>query len=201
MEGGNETIVAYKQEAKTAMIYDVDTLLALTPNAFPGNTSRDLGVLLALFRQFLPLRVLEFGIGTGTTASFLLDNCPFIVDYVGVELLSKEPPYQNRRLWTILADGTVEDFHEKLLLHVGDVHRYFDAIIMDANYDSVERDTEACKPFLRGGGLMFWRGYERHAGVTTYLDGLGDQAINTPKDAWQCPEAAASVAWVRKGQL
>lgn len=190
------------------MIYDTDTLLSLTDPSIrcpavsaDSPTERDMRVTLALFRQFLPLRVLEFGIGAGTMASFLLDNCPFIADYVGVDLLPKEPPYRNRRLFTILTDGTVKDFHEKLCLHVGDVHRYFDAIILDANYghESSKRDTEACRPFLRGGGLCFWRGDGKHPGITKYLSALvcGRRKIMVPDD--RAPECQTNewctMAW------
>lgn len=185
------------------MTYDVDTLLRLIEPptsicSMRGSrlSERDMLIVLALFRQFLPLRILEYGIGSGHASTFILEHCPFIVDYVGVSLKSDANEHRNRRMWPVVTDGTTGDFHTKLKNHVGDVQRYFDAIIL-SNGGSTEIDTEACLPFLRKGGLCLWHGSGLNIEVDNYLNLRSESGrrVLMPADKSHAGKDRASMAW------
>jgi len=210
--------------------YSVKTLLSLVPEGtFVSQkmgdyslTEKDMRVALALCREFRPHNVLEFGVCQGHTAKFLLDNCPGIMYYVGIDLLpdkfpkrgivpkqagalvSGRPAY-NR----ILTDETVGDFTCKLGRWLRSTYQEeFDCIIMDANHEdwATKRDTDACAPYMKPGGLWLWHDYNVESrqhpngkvfGVKRYLDGLiaEGRRIMTPdeedRDPWKC----CSLAW------
>jgi predicted O-methyltransferase YrrM len=204
-------------------IYDVVPLLAKNPSHIAAGrmndyslTEKDLLVVLALFQEYKPRRILEFGVNEGSTASFLLENCPFIELYVGVDLIPERFPMRgivpkkagwrvgdDPRYESVLTDETVEDFKRKIA-----DYRAFDAIIMDANHEdwATLRDTEACEPFLRSGGLLLWHDYgvesRQHSNgkpfsLIHYLNALeaSGRKIMFPNDQPRNPWECVSIAW------
>jgi len=165
-------------------------------------TEKDMRVALALFRQFRPETVLDFGVNEGHTADFLLKHCPWIKLWVGVDLLPEKFPERgivpkvagrlatgDPRFCSLLTDETIGDFQVKVAkLIAGQPGRpaaagFFDCVIIDANHEdwATKRDTEGTAPYLRKGGLWLWHDYNvesrqnpnaRVFGVKGYLDGL-----------------------------
>jgi hypothetical protein len=168
------------------MTYDTNTLLALTPQ-FAETYNSDTAVVLTLFRQYLPLRVLEFGASTPDLCTSVLKECPFVVDYT---LCGPTTPHKTSRTSHITECEPVAEYHKAMLRKVGDVHRYFDAIVLNMDYKhddgGVERHTEACRPFVRTGGLFIWRWQENGKDVAAIATG---QVVMVPRDG-EC-----SVAW------
>ena len=183
-------------------------------------TPKDMLVALALFKVHQPSRVLEFGVCQGHTAAFLLSRCPFVEQYVGVDL--RPELFRNRgivprvagklaihdaRFSTLLTDESVEDF-ERQLRGEGIGHHWFDCIIIDANHEdwATKRDTEACDSLLTPGGMWLWHDYDvesrQHSNgrpftLKRYLDDLisGGRRIRTPVDTDRDPWTCCSLAW------
>lgn len=188
-------------------IYSVQDLLSETSETLAAGrmndyslTEKDMRVALALFRRFKPTRVLDFGTNEGSTAAFLLEQCPDIELWVGVDLLPELFPARgivpkvagararhDPRFHAVLTDETVEDFQQKLVAFLRAYNKPntsilgFDCIIMDANHDdrATERDTDACSLFMHPGGLWLWHDYNvdsrqdpvgKPFGVKQYLD-------------------------------
>lgn len=201
------------------MKYDVDELLRTVPSDVAAGkmgeyslTDNDLRVALALFRRYRPVRVLEVGVCEGHTAKFLLDNCPWISTYIGVDLMPELFPSRgivpkqagalaisDKRFHTILTDETAY----MLAREVASYGWEYDCVIIDANHTErgTRRDTEAVSWALRPGGLMLWHDYGVCArqypgstifGVKCYLDGIneGGGYVNVPDR----PELS-SLAW------
>lgn len=204
--------------------YSVDELLAETPlNIAAGRmndyslTEKDMRVALALFHQYEPKTVLDFGVNDGSTAAFLLEHCPWIKHWVGVDLRPELFPTRgivpkqagrlaahDGRYSSLLTDETVDDFQRRLT----ELGWRFDCIIMDANHEdwATKRDTDACEPFAAKPCLWLWHDYNvdsrqapagRPFGVLGYIDDLnaGERNIHTPdekdRDPWRC----CSLAW------
>src|SRR5574343_15454 len=130
-------------------LYDVAALVARNPEAaggfganpadnLYGLTAQDLLVVLALFQEHRPKRVLEFGVNHGDTAAFLLGQCPWIELYCGVDLDPKQfgdrgiVPKQagdkatgDARFVAVLTNETVPGFHDAMIPY----REPFDAII------------------------------------------------------------------------
>jgi predicted O-methyltransferase YrrM len=167
--------------------YSVDDLLAETPPDIAAGrmnpyslTEKDMRVLLALVNKHRPKRVLDFGINEGSTAAFILDNCPWIEEWVGIDLIPEKFPQRgivpkkagwkaahHQQLRIVLTDETVADFKRKMEKHIAgsrccgvDV-KVYDMIIMDANHEEKEtqRDTEACAPFAAPNCLWVFHDY------------------------------------------
>jgi len=205
--------------------YDVNQILHLTqnvPQPVMGDfslTPRDMLVALALFRIHQPRRVLEFGVCQGHTATFLLQHCPFIEKYVGVDLIPELFPERgivpriagdlattDSRFEVVLTNETVGDFARNVEARYG--HEHFDAAIMDANHEdwATKRDTEAVAPFLNIGGLWLWHDYDvesrQHSdgkpfGLIHYLNDrmASGHMIHTPEDIDRDPWTCCSIAW------
>jgi predicted O-methyltransferase YrrM len=181
-------------------------------------TEADLRVALALCNEHQPKRVLEFGVNEGNTAAFLLKHCPFIEEYVGVDLVPELFPNRgivpkkagwrvgdDPRYRSVLTDETVGDFHNKMA-----GQGEFDLLVMDANHEdwATKRDTEACWRYLRPGGLCLWHDYgvesRQHSNgkpfsLIHYIDALiasGRQIMtpdDLPRDPWRCVSIAYEV--------
>ncbi len=179
-------------------------------------TEKDMRVALALFNKHKPVSVLDFGVNEGSTAAFLLNNCPFIDRYIGVDLepqlfkdrgiVPKAAGWRvgaNRKFFVVLTDETIADFQGKIAPFAP-----FDCITMDANHEdwATKRDTEACWPLLSDGGLMLWHDYNvesrQHSNgkpfsLIKYLDALiaSGREIMTPDDQPRAPWKCCSLAW------
>jgi predicted O-methyltransferase YrrM len=164
--------------------YSVSVRLADTPDDIAAGrmnpyslTEKDMRVLLSLCNERRPTRVLDFGINEGSTAAFILDHCPWIEEWVGVDLIPEKFPERgivpkkagwkaahHPQLRIVLTDETVPDFTRKMEKHIAgsqccgvDV-KVYDLVIADANHEEwpTQRDTEACYHFLKPGGLVVW---------------------------------------------
>jgi predicted O-methyltransferase YrrM len=164
--------------------YSVSDLLSETSDDIAAGrmnpyslTEKDMRVLLALVNMHRPKRVLDFGINEGSTAAFILDHCPWIEEWVGIDLIPEKFPERgivpkqagwkaakHPQLKIVLTDETVGDFKQKMEKHIAgdrccgvDV-KVFDLAILDANHEEwpTQRDTEACECFLKPGGLKVW---------------------------------------------
>ncbi|MFH1739541.1 MAG: class I SAM-dependent methyltransferase [bacterium] len=180
-------------------------------------TPKDMLVALSLFRVHQPSRVLEFGVCQGHTAAFLLRHCPFISEYVGVDLEPELFPARgivprvagalaidDPRYSSVLTDETVDDFRLAIQTSKPGL---FDCVIMDANHEdwATKRDTEACLPLLTTGGLILWHDYNvesrQHSNglpfsLKGYLDELAkDRCIHMPADVNRDPWTCCSLAW------
>jgi predicted O-methyltransferase YrrM len=167
--------------------YSVSELLSETPDDIAAGrmnpyslTEKDMRVLLALVNKHRPKRVLDFGINEGSTAAFILDHCPWIEEWVGIDLIPEKFPQRgivpkqagwkaahHPQLRIVLTDETVADFKRKMEKHIArgrccgvDV-KVFSAILMDANHEEKEtqRDTEACEPFAAPNCLWAWHDF------------------------------------------
>jgi predicted O-methyltransferase YrrM len=202
--------------------YDVAALSATTSDVPDGEmnsfslTPADMRVALALFREHKPKRILEFGVNEGSTAAYLLQHCPFIELYVGVDLIPERFPMRgivpkkagwrvgdDPRYESVLTDETVADFLRKIA-----DYGTFDAIVMDANHEdwATQRDTEACATVMRPGGLWLWHDYgvesRQHSNgkpfsLINYLNALeaSGRKIMFPNDMPRDPWACCSLAW------
>jgi len=205
--------------------YHVDDLLCTVPSCLAEGrmgmyslTERDMLVALALFRIYRPKRVLDFGCNEGDTASFLLEQCPGITLWVGVDL--KPEMFQHRgivpkvaghlargddRFHAVLTDETIQDMARQLNENGW---TEFDAIIMDANHEdwATQRDTEGCEPFAASPCLWLWHDYNVESrygsvgkpfGVKKYIDKLMRQGrtIMVPDETDRDPFKCVSIAW------
>lgn len=204
--------------------YDVAALsAAIPPAAVAGRmgkfslTELDMRVALALFRLYRPRTVLEFGVNQGETARFLLDFCPWIERYVGVDLRRECFPHRwgivpevagaaarsDPRFIPVLTDGTTIDFQARAVQYGP-----YDGILMDADHDQLptERDSLACGPFAAHPCLWLWHDYNVVSranpfgpiwGVKAALDGFAarGRCIWTPDQADRDPWTCCSVAW------
>ncbi|MCZ2074149.1 MAG: class I SAM-dependent methyltransferase [Bryobacterales bacterium] len=205
--------------------YCVEDFLATVPESMATGrmgdfslTEKDMRVALALFRLYKPKRVLDFGCNQGHTASFLLENCPWIELWVGVDLKPEMFPQRgivpklagrlargDDRFHAVLTDETIPDMARQLLMNGWSK---FDAIIMDANHEdwATKRDTEGCEPHAASPCLWLWHDYNvesrQHSNgkpfsLKGYLDSLERQGhpIMFPdevdRDPWRC----CSLAW------
>ncbi len=188
-----------------------------------GLTDKDLAVCLGLFTRFGPEAVLEFGVNLGHTAAFLLEHCPWIRLYVGVDLIPERFPSRgivpshagalaagDPRFHAVLTDETIA-YLVRVLQAAG--WNWFDCILLDADheYPGTKRDTEGTDLFLRQGGLRLWHDYNvqsrqqptgRPFSEKRYLDELiaAGRAIHVPdetdRDPWRC----CSIAWELKAE-
>ena len=186
-------------------------------------TEKDMKVALALFKQNMPRRVLDFGTNEGSTAAFLLDNCPWIERWVGVDLdlqkfgnrgivprVAGSKARNDGRFVAVLTDETVPGFQRVLREWQRQTSEYdsFDAIIMDANHEdwATKRDTEACEMFANSPCLWLWHDYDvesrqhsngRPFSLKSYIDGLvaSGRNIMLPDEENRDPWKCCSLAW------
>jgi len=187
-----------------------------------GLTDKDLAVCLSLFDRRAPEAVLEFGVNRGHTAALLLEYCPWIRLYVGVDLIPERFPNRgivpsragdlaagDPRFHAVVTDETIA-YLLRALQAAG--WNWFDAILLDADheYAGTRRDTEGTDLFLRQGGLRIWHDYNVESRqdpgrgpftLKRYLDELAaaGRAIHFPDEADRDPWRCCSIAWEIKG--
>ena len=154
------------------------------------STHWDRETLLTLSRAFRPRRVLELGVADGHTSKYLLDNCPWIERYVGVDVPANFTTTQRGQAPTrpgclvndkrfdlkLFANGTVA-------LAGNSLGEQFDLIFIDADHsaEGVARDSEIARRHAHANSIIAWHDYNNHdyqadfaghtkCAVTEYLD-------------------------------
>ena len=154
------------------------------------STHWDRATLLTLSRAFRPRRVLELGVADGHTSKYLLDNCPWIERYVGVDVpanfttmhraqgASRPACLVNDKRFDLklFANGTVA-------LEGNSLGEQFDLIFIDADHsaEGVARDSAIARRHAHANSIIAWHDYNNHdyqadfaghtkCAVTEYLD-------------------------------
>jgi len=132
-----------------------------------GPTANDLRAMLALQNRFQPERCLEIGVHDGHTAALMLAECPWIKEYVGLDLTRNQT--SGKIVPTVvgeLAGGdarfrAVSRPHGTKDLGEGELAGPFDWIFIDAghNYDQVAFDTAWAAARVKRGGLLVWHDF------------------------------------------
>jgi len=158
-----------------------------------STTIEDLRVIVSLCRYFKSENVLELGVRYGHTAKFILEQCPGIKKYIGVDVpVSFIPENEIQKLEIPLQTGIIASFDkrfEAVVLDNGtkdiedDINLFgcrFDLIFVDADHslNGVKRDTGISKRLVKSGGIVIWHDYTNEKGVTDFLDSIsGDNDI------------------------
>jgi predicted O-methyltransferase YrrM len=148
---------------------------------------RDAEVLLGLANVFRPRNFLEIGVFSGATAKMILDTCPFIEKYVGVDfrrLLCDEKYLKTIRLQEGQLIGHLAFSDPRFSMHyledesgdnwtAQDIEPV-DMVFIDGDHQfkSVERDTQRARQALRDGvGVIVWHDYNNagEPGVGEYI--------------------------------
>lgn len=129
---------------------------------------------MALCRAFRPKHVIEFGIQVGTTAKLLLDNCPWIERYDGVDLPVGGKTFLSHQ------QNQVPEVPGELVLdnpkcHVlteppGDTIYGMAYIDGDHSREGVLRDSAFCREHVDG--VIAWHDYNTERGVNEAIDHL-----------------------------
>jgi predicted O-methyltransferase YrrM len=145
----------------------------------------DLRVLVTLCRYFNSKNVLELGVRYGHTANYLLNNCPGIAKYVGVDVpytfkttkaeQQAEVPMQvgiiasgDHRFNALSLPGGTVDLIDSSIIE----KHHFDFIFIDADhsYEGVRRDTVIALNLVKTNGIIVWHDYGNEKDVTSFLD-------------------------------
>jgi len=144
----------------------------------------DRGVLLALCRVFRPQTVIEIGVQRGATARQLLDGCPFIRHYIGIDVppATRMPlPGQQSEVPAVAGEFASGDVRFRLSLRHGlldlkpaDLPRA-GLVLIDGDHSAaaVRADTALARAVLWPGGIIAWHDYgNRTVEVTGVIDAL-----------------------------
>jgi hypothetical protein len=149
----------------------------------------DLRVIVSLCKAHRSEVFLELGVRYGHTAKFILDQCPKIMKYIGVDvpvdfvpenkIQKLEIPMQvgimafgDKRFHPVTLNNGTQDIEDKTIIF----EYLFDFIFIDADhsFNGVKRDTEIAKNLIRENGVIVWHDYGNESGVTSYLDSICD---------------------------
>lgn len=159
---------------------------------FDGNwfvDGAEISILEGLIKKHDVRSVLEIGINRGETAKKLLDACPGIERYMGVEItkdsvLSMNPHQQgereragenvadvasdDKRLSTFVSKNGSRDFQSVVK---------YDLVFIDGNhaYEWVKHDTELAKRL--DARVVVWHDYGTESGVTRVVDEVGSGVV------------------------
>ncbi len=132
-----------------------------------GPTANDLRAMLALQNRFQPERCLEIGVHDGHTAALMLAECPWIKEYVGLDVTRN--PTSGNIVPAVVGElardderfGAVSSPHGTKDLGETELVGPFDWIFIDAghNYDQVAFDTTWAAARVRPGGLLVWHDF------------------------------------------
>ena len=181
--------------------------VVVTPKYTP---ERDRDVLMALCRTFKPRTVIEFGVQRGCTAKYLLDNCPWISEYVGIDVPPGTVPAlrnQIREVPAIAGELVADNPKFRLIIRAkgtADVSSaelpIADMVFIDDDHSAagVSLATTLARKILRPGGVCCWHDYgNRTAGVTEVIDRLnatdGNQIVWV-QGSWTCFETRPHVS-------
>jgi len=135
---------------------------------------RERHVLADLANRIPAKVVIEIGINEGNTAKYLLDNCPKIERYIGIDVLPGYlPGFPTQRHEVPQQAGVkVRDRIDKVVLlvtkdgsldvKVSDLPNA-DLILIDGDHssDAVLHDTTLARGLINAGGAVVWHDYKR----------------------------------------
>lgn len=168
-------------------------------------TPDDRPALLALCRSFRPATVYEFGVQEGRTAELLLRECPFIRNYVGIDVAPDFVPLLDIQRSEIPAEAGCRvrgDQRFSLMLVPGGSQSLtpadlpngcVDLIYIDGSHAEadVRHDTALARAMVRPGGVIVWHDYPSCIGVQRVIDQLNDAEgdhIYLIEGTWICFE-------------
>ena len=162
----------------------------------------DLRVIVALCRYYKSEKFLELGVRYGHSAKFILEQCPCIEKYIGVDVPfsfvpekeSQKPEiplqtgimatFDKRFQSTVLENGTKDLENNNCFGHL------FDFIFIDADHslNGITRDTTVAKRMIKKSGVILWHDYGSEKDVTGFLDNLSreDDGITHVEDTLCC---------------
>lgn len=131
----------------------------------------ELETLVALIRSVNAKAVLEFGINVGRTAQAILEYCPTVVSYEGVDVpigYVTEKAVQRGEVPTVVGELVVQDPRVKLIVRPTGSHELTskdlspcDAVFVDGDHSrkGVMNDTGLALEMVRPGGIIMWHDY------------------------------------------
>lgn len=150
-------------------------------------TPDDRPALLALARTIRPRTVVEFGVQEGRTAALLLRECPWIRDYLGVDVPADFAPAldgQRTEVPAVAGHLVSADSRFRLLLVPGGsatlrpdgLVAEADLVYIDGSHAEadVRHDTALARAIVRPGGVIVWHDYPSCIGVQRVIDQLND---------------------------
>lgn len=179
-------------------IIDRDTFFKLFGRgSFYGEPSIYLGLndiepILAFVQTFNFKTIIEFGIQRGATAKCILDNCPSVEKYIGIDLTLNSQttlPIQQGEVPQI-AGELVKDYHQVELIITPNGTRDLspghlpaaDLILIDGDHstEGVYLDTILARQTIRKGGIICWHDYGNSLvpDVTGIIDDLNTKEGN-----------------------
>ena len=133
-----------------------------------GPVENDLRALLALQNKYKPKRCLEVGVNKGHAAALMLQECPWIEEYIGIDLIRIKNDTR-RIVPEIAGEVALGDPRFKVIttpkgtndIKDDEVKGPFDFIFLDAGhkYANVVFDTEFAEKRITDGGLLVWHDY------------------------------------------
>lgn len=181
------------------MVLQMDQFRALfgDPGSQPGGcylTDLERRVLVALARHVRARTVVEFGVQDGKTAKCLMDSCPSIREYVGIDLPAGGSPTlaaQAAEVPRVAGEAALGRDGFRLLLRdsrdlsAADLPAA-DLVFVDGghDYDTVAHDTAVAEAIVRPGAIV-WHDYNAipEIGVRRLIDelnGRGDRRFLVP---------------------
>jgi predicted O-methyltransferase YrrM len=137
----------------------------------------ELETLIALVRSVNAKGVLEFGVNIGRTAQAILEYCPTVEHYEGVDVplgYVTEKTVQRGEVPAIAGELVNADPRFKLIVRPTGSHELrpqelspCDAIFIDGDHSrkGVMNDTELALELIRPGGIIMWHDYHDESTV------------------------------------
>lgn len=174
------------------MLIRHDTFFSIfgRPKVHPGPpagliTDTELAAMIALLRTFHCTRVAEFGVGTGATALRILQSCPALQSYVGLDVPPGTVPslaYQAEEVPSDAAHFALGDPRFKLIVRSGGTLQTsakelapLDFVFIDGDHsvEGVQNDTDLARRAMTN-GVICWHDYDNAPaiGPKTVIDQL-----------------------------
>jgi predicted O-methyltransferase YrrM len=149
----------------------------------------EIEVIFGLIKKHGIKSVLEIGINRGETAKKLLDACPEIERYMGVEItqdaassMNSNQQGERERAGKDVADVAKKDKRLKTFVSKNGSKDFqsivkYDLVFIDGNHapDWVKHDIALAKKL--DAKVIVWHDYGTEPGVTQAVDGLGERCI------------------------
>jgi len=160
----------------------------------------ELEVLITLVRSVQPRGVLEFGVNVGRTAQVILEYCPTVTHYEGVDVpmgYVTEKEVQRREVPAVAGEMVLDDPRFRLLVRPTGSHELTaadlspcDAVFIDGDHSrkGVENDSALALKLVRPGGIVIFHDYHQlgTVDVRDVLDELFTAGwdLQHVKDTW-----------------
>jgi len=142
----------------------------------------EISIIEGLIRKYNVKTVLEIGINTGETAKSILDVCPHLTKYDGIEITeeatSKMPDHQqNERIWAGKKVGSEVEKDKKVQIFMSENgtkdfarDKEYDLVFIDGDhsFDWVQHDTKLAQDLKAK--IIVWHDYGTEEGVTKFID-------------------------------